>query len=189
MPLHFPDRFGPSARPPCAPPRPGEPRARRWVAATQRRHRFGSRSVGWVGAPPAPVAERGSPGCEAVWALGSCNDTGGIKKRDTPNRPAPRGGRGDLGPTKRAGGLPAAWQAAGYVVSWRGWGVSRMASRPSWEANDPHDPVSGTPIKESRMSPRSRRTAGRPTAVVLCAMLMTVAVAVLATATAHAGQF
>jgi hypothetical protein len=49
--------------------------------------------------------------------------------------------------------------------------------------------VSGTPIKESRMSPRSRKTAERPAAIVLCTLLMTVAIAVLATATAHAGQF
>jgi len=187
--LRFPDHFGPSAPPPCASPTAGEPRARRWVAVTQRGRKFGSRFVGRVGAPPAPVAETRSLGCEGARTLRPCNGTGGIEKRDTSNRPAPRGGRGDLGQIKRVGGLPADLQAAGHVVSWRGWGVSRFAGRPSWKANGPNGPVSGTRIKESQMSPRSRRTAERPVAVALCMMLMTVGIAVLAAATAHAGQF
>ncbi len=39
------------------------------------------------------------------------------------------------------------------------------------------------------MSPRSRRSANRPAAVVFCALLLAAGIAVLATATAHAGQF
>jgi len=187
--LRFPDHFGPSATPPCASPRAGEPRARRGVAVTQRDRKFGNRSVGWVGASPAQVAESRSQGCGRAGVFRPCDGTGGIERRDTSNRPAPRGGRGNLGQIKRVGGLPADLQAAGHVTSWRDWGVSRLTGGPSWEANGPNGSVSGIPIKETKMSPRSRRTAERPAAVAVCMMLMTVGIAVLAAATAHAGQF
>lgn len=194
MALRFPDHFGWPASVSASPTR-DERRVKRWVAVTQRCRSIGIRFVGWVGAWPAVGPGRSSLRCGGASERGLHGRTSGIDRRDTPSRPTPRGGRGDCGQIQRVGGLPADWQAAGHVVSWRGWGVSTVAECASWEAKGPNEVVSGTPIgpvsgtriKESHMSPRSCRSIERTVAVARCLMLLAVGIAVLATAMAHAG--